>query len=203
MVSISIGICGCIHVYDSDNPYPNAIALIDSDKLAGIYNVIYVRMGLITYTYYQVFLGLTQFVSSLNTTFVALIGLHGTFYVKGRQIFYSNPEKFITAEIMAIYGTRLLVYKFGTPTDAPIIPYTASLGNGDIIPGLELNGKILSIRINSDNLEMTTYNIVGQDSTTKDITFTRIYSDCNIWVEIADDIPSILSFDYTFPFPLS
>jgi len=206
--------CGCLSSFDAEQVNPHAINVIDGDKLPE-YGLYIVGLTLQLSNGKKVFLKIDSlfadrlsFLSYLSSNFATIEQIYGHFYYEGGQLKYSNPEKFLSAEIMAILGTRLLVYKFGAGGQSPIIPYRRELENGTIVPSDPALANILQIRwgdqLINENISLTT-DRVTQDPINYGLTFTDTYEDGNMWILVSDVVPetSLPTFDYLVPIQLS
>lgn len=195
--------CGCI---SPTFMAPAAIKIIDSELITIGFFAIGIQFNNIKFSINHYFATKPNFISWLNTTFTTYYELIGTFQIIGHQIFYSNNENYLNAEIMAINSTRLLCYKFGLGGGSPIYGYDEELSNGDMIPGDLLTSKILSIRWGDTDtgrlidIELRSANL-AQDSTDNSITFTQPYEDGNMWIMLTDE--PVGGFPYTLPLILS
>lgn len=194
--------CGCLTATDA-NYVPGNLRVKDSNKIYGQVYIVGLRFDYLWVGISRAFDNIEAFLFYLNTTFVALTDKLGTFQYEENFITYSNPEKHLTSEIMAIIGQTLLVFKFGAG-GAPLSlgrEYDGSFIDGtDTIPGGLLLGKqILSVTKNDDNLELTTDNLL-QDPVNKGLTFTSPIYNSNVWVLVADLVPNGVEEGFPFNF---
>lgn len=118
--------CGCGIMVKSP------LYLTDSNNLPGQYaNILALKLGGNTYPVNKIFPDPSD-LSYFNTTFVNQSGLHGKFVKDNNGIYYTNPEGFITGEIMITYGLSQITCKIGNPPFATNIEggYDLVFSNG-------------------------------------------------------------------------
>jgi len=209
---VSIGICGCIHSSDVNN-VPVWLSVVDTDNIpnAGIWigSLNFTIDGIETaYPLLNYYADFATLLSYLNTIFVDNWDFNGSFRSHDGFIQYSNPEHFDKIEIMALYGTKVLCFKFGDGGDkVPNMPITNAgtpiAAGSDTIDGSFLQDyEILSYRWNAQPLENVTA-VVTQDEVTKTLVFDDSFGDGFLYITVCDAIPSYWMFGDSLPIILS
>ena len=151
---ILIGECFCATLVPSRVV---TLFVIDSNRLPSTdLNIGWIDLDGTQYSINDVFATLTSLLSYLNTTFVIVNSLGGTFTIGSGGIIYSNPENFITAEIMAIIQNKMLRFGMGG-AEAINEPYTSTMANDNVITDASLVGvEVLSVQVNRQMSEPIT-----------------------------------------------
>jgi len=112
-------------------------------------NIGWIKFNGVQYDIDQVFLNVSELISYLNTTFVSAEGLDGFFSTFNDFIDYSNPEGFLTAEIMIMLQAETLYFGMLPGYPIPNKDYEEVPESNIITHASLVNKEVLQVHVNT------------------------------------------------------